>query len=136
MFSALVLVAVVTLPSLPSEFVTTCSSPGGYGRVSTEGVSNVISKGVDSLGGGSVMAHFRVAGYAPGQQPTGSDELLVIRLDNNPALYTNLRTIDPYGSFDVGFNGLSAGFHALNVAILRGAADAHTSYSFVCFKTP
>ncbi len=57
-----------------------------------------------------------------------------MRLDDLPPMYTNLGTVRPYGTFELGFGGLANGLHVLNVAIVKGKADWKTSYSAVCFS--
>jgi hypothetical protein len=130
-FTATMLLAAV-LPASPTVFGVPCRTDGTFGT-GAPGLPMVVAQGVDNVTPGTAIAHYLMIGYKPKEKLESDGSILVIRLDANPTVYTNLGVQNGNGRFDVGFSDLSKGEHVLRVAVLASLKDTDPSYSTACF---
>jgi hypothetical protein len=129
------LVAVLTLsiispqmPPLPA-FSTKCVSTG----MTSPHQAGVMISDVTYSGGRISVSAYTIA-YVP-ETKQGARELLYIRLDSNPGLFTTLAPVrGPYGAFDLVFDHLAKGWHHLEMAVVTDQYGTKAaSFTQLCF---
>jgi|GEM_PF-4911908 len=126
--------AVLSLPMTPPSWAEPCHAVGVTGIVNPSRGSVYLTSSDTSMGG-SALLHFALGGYQPTKDIRDGGPMLVMQLDAEPPIYTNLVTPAGHGEFDVGFTNLAQGMHSLGVALSTKASGSNTPYIKVCFET-